>query len=297
MAFALAGLVPIPAAAEGAQEIQGGYSTAPLSRAVFDPARVAVEAVGFNEWLIANQSSLATPESTKGPREHLYYLIDSWVKTIYARDDVVMPAGPDPLLQVFFSWSERLGVFGGHLVYNAVKSDDAPKMPPLLELPPGFDVALRRDMLEVSSSRGHWSVAVPYYFMVWNLLEWEVKDGPRTQLVAVSTGAAAHEGQEGHSQATLMLLFGPGANESSFTQYWARHLGFDGKEETKPLGVRSLETRRRFDASTNMHSEYTSWPSPHGPFVVAYLGIDGTYQWNRPHFVDFVRSTATDAKP
>lgn len=294
IALVVLALLPSRAATEPTQKIQGGYSVQPLSRAVFDPARVTVEAVGYNEWLINNQSSLGTPESMKGPREHLYYLIDSWVKTIYARDGVVLPVHHDALLQTFFSWAERLGTFGGHLVYNAVKSDQFPEMSPLLEAPSGFDVALRQDMLKVSSSRGHWSVEVPYYFMIWNIIEWDAKDGPRTQLVAVSTGAATHEGQDGHSQATLMLLFGPGSDGDSFTEYWARHLGFNGKEEARSLNVRSLQTRHRLDKSQNMHSEYTSWTSPHGHFVVAYLGINGAYQWNRPHFIDFVRSIVTE---
>ena len=217
----------------------------------------------------------------KGPREHLYYLIDSWVKMIHARDDVVFPVNHDPVLQTFFSWAERLGAFGGNLIYNALRSDQFPEMPPLMEVPSGFDVALRQDMLVVSSTRGHWSVAVPYYFMIWNITEWDAKNGPRTQLVTFSTGAAVHEGQEGHSQATLMLLFGPGDEGDSFTDYWARHLGFEGKEPARPIDVRSLKARHRFDKSTNMHSEYTSWTSPHGQFVVAYLGINGSYQWNR----------------
>jgi hypothetical protein len=54
--------------------------------------------------------------------------------------------------------------------------------------------------------------------------------------------------------------------------------------------VRSLESHRRYDESHNMRYEYVTWSSPKGQFVVAYSGINGTYQWNRPNFLDLLRS-------
>lgn len=283
-------------AAESSSAIQGGYSTKPLERAVFDSARVAVEAASFNNWLNANYASLNV-ETMKGPREHLYYLIDSWVKMIYARDGAVLPSQPDVVLQLLFSWAERLGVFGGHLVHSAVKTPDTSELPALMPVPSGFHLSLRRDLLTLTSRSGHWSAAIPYYFMLWNVQEFEPTGGPTTQLVALSTGAAAHEGQDGHSQATLMLLFGPGADYSAFSSYWAKHLGFTGGEAQHELGVRSLKSRQRFDKSQNLRHEYTSWNSEDGPFVVAYIGINGTYQWNRPHFIDFLRSIQARREP
>jgi hypothetical protein len=209
---------------------------------------------------------------------------------LYARDRLVLPPPPDDVLQILFAWSERLGVFGGRLVHDAVKVTGFPAAPAAMPVPAGFELALQQDMLVLSSDSGRWSVAVPYYFMLWRIAEFEAKGGPRTQLVALSTGAALHKGWAGHSQATLMLLFGPGASRSSFVPYWTKQLGFSGDEPAQDLGLRSLESRRRYDESQGMHHEYTAWSSRRGQFVVAYLGVNGTYQWNRPHFIDFVRS-------
>ena len=277
------------AAARGGEPIQGGYSTKPLETPVFELAKVAVDAAAFNNWLNDNYSSLST-ETMKGPREHLYYLIDSWVSHLYAREGVVLPLQHDLVLQTFFSWSERLGVFGGHLVYNAIKSEKAPTMPPLMKVPSEYSLSLHRDMLQVQSRRGGWSVAVPYYFMISNLSEFDAKDGPRTQLLLVSTAAAAHQGLDGHSQATLMLMAGPGEDSTEFERYWRAGLGFTGDEPVRKLSIGSLESRAKFDASAGLHSEYTSWRTKTGPIVVAYLGMNGTYQSNRPHFLDFLRS-------
>jgi hypothetical protein len=181
-------------------------------------------------------------------------------------------------------------VFGGRLVHRSLKPPEFEEAPAVMPVPSGFSLSLRKDMLLLDSEFGRWSVAVPYYFMPWNITEFEPTGGPRTQLVAISTGAARHEGQEGHSQATLMLLFGAGADRASFARYWAKQLGFTGDEPEQALDVRSLKSRQRYDKSQNLHHEYTTWSGQNGQFVVAYLGLDGTYQWNRPHFVDFLRS-------
>jgi hypothetical protein len=87
-----------------------------------------------------------------------------------------------------------------------------------------------------------------------------------------------------------MLIFGPGADLASFAPYWTKQLGFTGDEPQQELNIRSLKSRQRYDENQNMHHEYATWSSQHGQFVVVYLGLNGTYQWNRPHFLDFLRS-------
>lgn len=97
-----------------------GYSTEPLRAPLFDEAQIAVETTAINNWLIANIKSL-TYEQMKGPREHLYYLIDSRVKQHYATEKQVVPTKHDLILEILFSWAEPLGVFGGAEAFNAVK--------------------------------------------------------------------------------------------------------------------------------------------------------------------------------
>jgi hypothetical protein len=57
-----------------------------------------------------------------------------------------------------------------------------------------------------------------------------------------------------------------------------------------PLGLRGLVFQRAVDNSSRLHKEFVNWTEPQGPFVVTYTGIDGAFQWNRPHFLDFVRA-------
>ncbi len=271
------------------QSIQGGYSTKPLEKAVFDQARTTAGLLHINSWLNENYSSL-TDKTKKGPRENLYYLIDSWVKSIYQQDSVVFPKDYDGVLKNFFSWSERLGVYGGNLVYNSLKSDQDSLMPALNIPPENILISLNNDMFDISSKKGYWSVSIPYYFMIWKVKDYVTKDGIKTQLIAISPGAASHDGQDGQSQSTLMFLYGPGENSETFIQYWSKIFGFNGNEISEELPLDSLRSHKLYDKESSIYTEYTCLNSENGAVMVYYSGVNGPYQWNRPYFIDFLNS-------
>jgi len=126
--------------------------------------------------------------------------------------------------------------------------------------------------------------------MVWNIGDIDATNGLRTQLVALSTGAAKDGSPVGQSQATLMLIFSPGADTKRFVASWHAQLGVSEASEQKQLPVRHLRSLYRFDSQSKLHTEFASWSEKQGPFAVAYLGMDGAYQWNRQHFVDFLNA-------
>jgi hypothetical protein len=293
MIFTAAVCFTASAAEKTAEPIQGGYSTAPLRDPLFDEAQVVVESTAINNWLNANIQKLSY-EQMKGPREHLYYLIDSRVKQLYGDEKRVLPARHDPILEILFSWSERLGVFGGAYAFNAVKAPSSARQVARMRLPEGIKLYLANDTFSLSSNLG-WSITFPYYFMIWNVGDFVAKGGPRTQLVALSTGASKDKSQAGRSQATLMFLFSPDKHES-FEHYWREQLGIRPNVKLEALGVKSLQSRHVVDETTHLHKEFTSWSSPSGSYAVVYLGIEGTYEWNRPHFIDFLRVTKTSGK-
>ena len=267
-----------------------GYSTEPLRAPLFDEAQIAFEAMAINNWLNANIQKL-TYDQMKGPREHLYYLIDSRVKQHYATEKRLLPLKHDLILEILFSWAEPLGVFGGAEVFNAVKAPASPARTPGMKLPEGLSLTLSNDLFTIRSKSG-WAVSFPYYFMVWNVGDFTAKGGPRTQMVALSTGAAKDKSQAGKSQATLVFLFSPEKYEP-FEKYWREQFGIGTEITPKGLGVKNFVSRHIVDASTKLHKEFTSWSDPTGAYAVAYLGIEGTYEWNRQHFIDFVRAIAT----
>lgn len=284
--FLLAAATAVPAE----DSLQGGYSVGPLREPLFDEASVVVETTAINNWLSANIKKL-TYDQMKGPREHLYYLIDSRVKQIYASEKQVLPVKNDPLLEILFSWAEYLGVFGGANAFNAVKAPSSPAMIPGMKLPEGIDLQLAGDVFTVRSNRG-WSITFPYYFMVWNVGDFAANDGPRMQLVALSTGAYTDKSQAGRSQATLIFLYSPEKHEA-FEHYWRGQMGIGADIKPSTLGVKELKSRHVVDETVKLHKEFTSWSDKTGSYAVAYLGIEGTYEWNRPHFIDFLRTIKT----
>jgi hypothetical protein len=284
----------LPGIATAQAAVQGGYSTQPLSGPpLFDSARVTAESIALNNWLVSNYGSLS-PERMAMPREHLYYLIDSRVKEIYANTGKVMPAGQDPVLSGLFSWAERLGVHGGALLYNRFRSSQFEDQSPQLSLPQGFSIELHGDLLRLDSASGGWSVDFPYYFMLWKVEELRAKTHQRMQIAVISTGAAKDKSKLGRSQATLMLIHAPGGKLNELLSFWEQRLEEKGFREQKDLGWNKLRSRYDYDAETKVHKELTGWSTPKGAFVVAYIGVDGTYQWNRPHFLDFMRAVRTN---
>jgi hypothetical protein len=273
--------------------LQGGYSTVPLREPIFDEAQVIAETTAINEWLNTNIRKLSY-EQMKRPREHLYYIINSRVKQLYATEKLVLPAKHDPILEILFYWSEPLGVFGGAYAFNAVKSPSFPPKVARMKLPEGIVLNLVNDTFTISSNLG-WSITFPYYFMIWNVGDFTAKGGPRTQLVVLSTGAAKDKSQAGRSQATLMFLFSP-EKHASFERYWREQMGIRADIKLKTLGVKNLQSRHVIDEATRLHKEFTAWSGPVGSFAVVYVGIEGTYEWNRPHFIDFLWATKTDGE-
>jgi hypothetical protein len=291
--LALLAFLPLLAGAaeEAASVPQQGYSTATLREPLFDAAQVGVETVRINNWLGENHEKVGAAQQAK-VREHLYYLIDSHIKQQFAATGRILPKEPDPQLKLLLAWAEPMGVYGGNLIYNAVKEADAPALGPTLLPPEGMTLALRDDLLVVKSELG-WSVPLPYYFMIGRLADFKAITGLRTQLMIVSTGAAKDRSHFGHSQATLMLIYTPQVDLAEARKYWEQELQIKPTDERLELGVRGLVSQRNHDAEAKLWREVVSWSAPRGAITVTYMGNDGTYEWNRQHFIDFLGALQT----
>ena len=281
----------VSAAAE--DRLKNGYAAAPLADPVFAEEQVATEIARLNNWLIENYPKLDT-DRRQTVREGLYTLIADYVAHRHAKGEPLLPAGDDLILRTAFSWAEPLGVYGAHHVYNELIErsglEDVPAMPALAPLPDAFETALDGEALKLSSTKGGWSVRVPFWFMPFAFSEFDTKNGPRTQLVMLSAGASRHDGLPGTSQATLRLFVGPGQVGGDFAKYWRKALGFDGTVERETLPIDGLRSVKRFDEEARIHSEIVTWAGNNGPILVYYAGAPGPYEKNRAHFFDFVRS-------
>lgn len=264
-------------------------SEEPLKKAAIEPARVLVEAVGISNWLNANHSRM-DPGQTQGAREHLHALIDSRVKELYAKTGMLLPKEPDPILAMLYSWAGRLGVYGADPVYAAVRGTFLVKPPPGPQPPDGLAVGLQKDMLTIASSAGEWRATVPYHFFIFALNSAPTPDSKLVETVAISTGSAPDIARPGYSQATIALIFVAGADPKSFEKEWADRLGVPLRAEPRPVGETRYRSRTAHEAQNRLHKEVVFVPSRKGSFAILYSGLDGTYQTNRPHFLNFLEA-------
>lgn len=276
--------------------LPNGYSVEPYKTAVFDEARVAVETVVFNNWLNLNIGNMQnkTHDEVKGPREHLYYLIDSRIKHLYSAEKMLLPQNGDPILQMLFSWSEKLGVYGGNYAFNAVKMPSAEGMKPLMKTPAGISMSMVDDTFSIKSDYG-WRIKFPYNFMVFFVSDFFAKGVNRTQMVILSTGATRDKQQPGYSQGTLVFLFSPQKQEI-FHEFWLEAYKINSDTEYKSLKVENLQSQSKFDKTLMLQTEFTSWSNKNGSYAVVYSGNSGTYEANRSHFLDFLK-IALDSAP
>lgn len=270
-----------------------GYSPEPLEKPVFDVIRVAAEYVKLNNWLIENHQTL-TPQQRQGVREHLHVLIDSRVKEIYARDKTILPKDPDPLLAELFSWAGRLGVYGADEAGRSVRGSSALQAASGPRPPAGLELSLQGDQLRVNSASGGWALAVPYHFFIFNLANAVGSDGQRVQAAIISTGSAPDAAPPGYSQATFGVFFTPDAKPDAFSRTWLQRFDIDSGVAPKRIGSTAFESRTVYDAKTRLHKEAVFVPMKKGTLMVLYSGLDGTYQWNRPHFIDLLASLKLD---
>ena len=273
--------------------LANGYSAAPLAAPIFTPEQVATEVARLNNWLIENHQTLA-PDRRQAVREGLYTLLASYVSHRRAEEKPLLPEEDDLIMRTIFSWAEPLGVYGAHLVFNELldrrQADEIPRMPALAPLPSAFSMAYEEEALRLSSARGGWSVSIPFWFMPFAISEFDTREGMRTQLAMIATGATTHEGIPGQSQSTIRLFVGPGQVGGEFARYWREVLGFPRNATREAFPIEGLNTTKTFDEAAQIHSEMVSWMGNTGPIAVYYAGAPGPYEANRVHFIDFVRS-------
>jgi hypothetical protein len=269
-----------------------GYSTAPLAEPIFDHPKVVVDTTNFNNWLNANYSKLA-PQDMKGPREHLYYLLSSYVSELHRRDGIILPVESDLVISTLLSWSERLGAYGGNLFYNKVKTEEQALKSPFMKVSESIKLSAVNDMYLVESSYGNWSAKFPYYFMIGAINEFKATNGMDTQIVTISTGGVKDNTPTGRSQSTIMVVYTSSTETKEFQKYWLNAFEIGAAIEPKPLDAGQLESQYVYNEEALLHKEVAFLPSPNGSLLVAYLGMDGAYQRNRLHFLDFLMQVKT----
>jgi hypothetical protein len=134
-------------------------------------------------------------------------------------------------------------------------------------------------------------VRFPYYFMPGMLARQKLNNGIENDLVMLSTLTAANSASiGGASQATLLFASAQTPNLADFTVFWLGQLQV-APSDTAPKPVpQAMRNYRRFDPASGLWKEVAVFEIPSGSLIVAYIGLDGAYQTNRPHFLDLLAS-------
>lgn len=268
------------------------YSRKPLSDPIRDVAKNLVEFTKFNNWLKVNYDS--TPvEKQKGLKEHLYSIIDSHLKHYRANEESLLPADSDFVLTHCFTWATIMGVYGAHSVLEKLNSNIADSLQVTAPIPTSFNLTVQGEMFDLSSAWGNWRVDFPYYFMVHKLLQYKASNDLQTQIASISTGFGKHSDNDGYSQSTIMIVYSPEGVSKTFDSFWLESFGLSPENSTDD-SINGLSIYKKLDTSLSMHYELV-FPKPaKGAMAVVFLGIDGTYQHNRPHFIDFLKHLELD---
>ena len=268
------------------------YSRKPLSDSIRDVAKNLVEFTKFNNWLKVNYDS--TPvEKQKGLKEHLYSIIDSHLKHYRANEESLLPADSDFVLTHCFTWATIMGVYGAHSVLENLNSNIADSLQVTAPIPTSFNLTVQGEMFDLSSAWGNWRVDFPYYFMVHKLLQYKASNDLQTQIASISTGFGKHSDNDGYSQSTIMIVYSPEGVSKTFDSFWLESFGLSPENSTDD-SINGLSIYKKLDTSLSMHYELV-FPKPaKGAMAVVFLGIDGTYQHNRPHFIDFLKHLELD---
>jgi len=152
---------------------------------------------------------------------------------------------------------------------------------------PGFTLSLRPPLFNLASDDGSWGVCYPYYFMAAPAGRQRIANGVLTEVVVLSTLFAPDKGQPGSSQATIILTAAPVADSAKHVTTWLTQLGLTptSAPPESPSGAWFAGP-----ATDGVHRIAVVRRLPQRVVVIAYIGLGGTFETNRPHFWNVLRT-------
>jgi hypothetical protein len=112
-----------------------------------------------------------------------------------------------------------------------------------------------------------------------------IANGVLTEIVVLSTLFAPDHGQAGSSQATIIITAAPVADSLKHVSSWLTQFGLSPTSAPPEDPSGAWYASPPADA---MHRLAIVRRLGTRVFVVAYLGLEGTFQSNRPHFFNLL---------
>ena len=199
----------------------------------------------------------------------------------------------------FFIGLLSIKVYGAAEVYNKIreKTDSADgnagdegkaKSP---KLPEDWSIELEEDFL-VFSHEDYWKIWVPYYFQVKRLKRTEQPKGTQAEIITFKTGFMKHVGHSGASRGTILFVRSPlktNQDMKDFRAYWHKKVHRGRKTVQTEVPATKLKSEKSLNKSAGLHVESTLFRVKKSGYAVIYTAENGPYQWNRAHYIDFLR--------
>jgi len=260
------------------------WDPAPLKTATPIPNDgLPAERQDFFRWLGKNSGAMSQ-EDAQQARERVYAYISQLAK----RYGGLFPPSADTEAISLFTSAASLGVTGTSDVVRALAPGSA--APFSTAAPEGLVLTFNKPLYSLASSDSTWAVCFPYYFMPAPLGRQRPSNGVSTEVAVLSTLFAADQGLPGSSQATIMILAAPTADSAKHVALWLQQLG---AARAPQAGPSSLGEWYAAPSQETMRREAVIRRLPDRIVLVAYVGLPGTFEANRPHFLDLLRTLAT----
>ena len=257
-----------PAARAQAWDPAPFRSATPIPRDGLPPERSA-----FLAWLASALGSL-TQEDAQRAQERLYTYISAIAKQRTGR----FPQVTDTIALSLFRSAASIGVAGADQVARALNPH--PERLPAAGTVPDFRLSLHPPLFTLASDDGSWGVCFPYYFMAAPAGRQRPSSGVLTELVVLSTLVAPDRGPSGSSQATILLAAASIADSAKHVTAWLTQ--FDLHPTSAPLED-PAGIWYESPPGDPMHRLAVIQRLPKRVLVAVFLGLDGTFESNRPH--------------
>jgi hypothetical protein len=265
-----------------------GYTKEPLEKPLFPYAYTITETMAVNNYLNANLNKLDKNNKQK-IKEHIYNLMSSYISEYYKKNNKIMVDKDDLIMKSLFSSAQKLNSMGANLAYYQLfqmKNTDQLKN---IGFTKDFKLSLKYDLFNIEHK--FWSINFPYYFMIGRIGESKINNS-NTTIVKISTAGAKDKSKFGYSQATITLFVSDKKDDKVFFEHWYNAFKIPSSIKLKSIGIKNYKSQRIYNKNYLLNTEITSWSTNTNSFIVVYSGIDGTFQQNRQHFLDFLKSIA-----
>ena len=264
------------------------YELRPLrAPTAFAVTSMPTEPGPFMSWLGTRANTLSE-DGVSAAREQLFAIIAAAVKQRVRSGSPALAPSPDSLVAQLYEWGHRLGLPGARLVALRLGYSPRPSDPAPLETP---GISIRFDsMYTVVGEADGWMVRFPHYFMIGTASRQLLGNGAETGILVLSTLFAKDAtARPGASQATIMLL-SAGVPAPEMTAFWLQQLGMTPGDTVANTAHAAVRTYRARDSKTRMTKEMVVFAPAGRTILAVYAGNDGTYETNRPHFLDLLNS-------